>query len=324
MFIVLFSFLTGCLNQQSFIKDPQGKNIAVPTCSDYVAKYSKVGLNLDILDKYKVAINLSKGIESSLQGLGQIYAIESKTLCENAGTYITLGEGQQYLCRNERLSNSAEQLAIINSYLESIKGIEDAKSKAETIKVLIMDYHDRFLKQLDSPCSKAPTYKLPEDILRDIEKNTSEELKTQRPYISLSSTSILIEGQNAKLSGIIQNTGRTQAIDLTGSIYFVDIKLSEKPILKIPISMGNPINPGMGISNRLRWGITVPINTQLNIATMYVIILLKYQGSDPPIEFSEPPYIYKWASDQSGVVFEGDQEDKRKVQGYINKENIGP
>lgn len=323
LFIILVSFLIGCSNQASYIKDPQGKDIVLPNCRDYIAIYSKVGIKLDLIEKYKVAINLSKVIESSLQGLEQLYALQANNLCENAGTYITLGEGQQYLCRNERLSNSAEQLALINGALESIKDIEDAKSQSENIRLLIKDYHERFLKQLDSPCTEAPKVKLPADIFRDIEKNTREALKTQRPYISVSSPSIINEGQQTKLKFIWQNVGRTPAKDITGNLYFIDSMLFDKPILIIPLSMGNPMFPGMGISGRNFLEIPLLLPEQSNIPTMYVVLLLKYQDFDTSIEFNDS-YFFKWANGQLGFMYGVDQQEKNKIQNYVDKLGLNP
>ena len=221
------------------------------------------------------------------------------------------------------MSNSADQLMVINRELESIKDIEDAKSKSENIKLLITYYHEQFLKQWDSPCSEPPKVKLPEEILGDIERNTREALKTQRPYISVSTPSIIKEGQHSKLKVMMQNVGRTPAKDFTANLYFIDSMLSEEPILIMPLSMANPLYQGMGISGRYFWEIPFHLQEQSNIPTMYVVFLLKYQDFDTNIEFKDS-HFFKWATGQLEFMSNVNQEEKNKIQNYLDKLGLKP
>lgn len=146
----------GCAGTRQTVTGPKGNTIPLPECKEYISRYSNLGIKWEILKKYEGQISLSMGTETSLQDLQQHYVLQARELCEKAGVYFASGESQQYFCRDERLSNSAIQLETINRFLEGISNIEDAKEKSLKIEQLINDYHDRFYKQLDKPCSSAP------------------------------------------------------------------------------------------------------------------------------------------------------------------------
>jgi hypothetical protein len=321
--IILVFFLTGCAGQNRIVKDPQGKNISLPSCKDYVTRYANIGLRFDVLNKYRGEIELSTGIETSLKDLGQLYSLQANNLCQNAGIYVTTGEVNQYFCRNERLSNSAEQLTSINGLLESIKDIDDAKSKSEVIRLLITDYYDRFLKRLDSVCSEAPKVKLPNEVFEDIKKNTREAINIQRPFVSIASPSIVNENQQIRVGLLMQNVGRTPAQDFTGKILFINSTLSERPFIIYPFSIGNSMDPGMGISNRYSLKIIIPLQNQTVVSTMYVCFLLKYKGLDPSTEFNEQQF-FKWTNGKKGGSFVVNQQETNEIRDYLNKLTSNP
>lgn len=159
--IVLSSFISLGCPKPRFVKDPITRtDIPLPECRDYVGKFGKVGLNLNILDKYKAAFDISAEYKSSLENIQQHYTLQARDLCSKAGTYIAAGKKDEWFCREERLGNSAMQLEAINRVLEGIKNIEDAQNESARIKDIIDDYFIRFFKQFDKPCYFPPVPRL--------------------------------------------------------------------------------------------------------------------------------------------------------------------
>ena len=155
--IVLFVLITfGCAAGPRIVKDPTGREVPLPECKSYIGKFSKIGLNFNILDKYKGTFELSSEYKTDLENLYQLYKLQAEYLCSKAGTYIASGKSDEWFCRDERLSNSTMQVEYINKILEGTKNIEDAQNKSAIVKNLINDFINRFYKQFDMPCSSAP------------------------------------------------------------------------------------------------------------------------------------------------------------------------
>jgi len=154
--MALSTVLTACADPPRKFSTKSGGEIQLPACKDYVSKFSDFSLRADVLNKYQGELKLSVGNRATLETLQQDYVIQARQLCENAPLYFNAGNDQQYFCRDERLSNSLAQLRTLNSVLEGIHTIGEAKSQAESVNHLVDDFMKRFFTQFDQPCSEPP------------------------------------------------------------------------------------------------------------------------------------------------------------------------
>lgn len=148
--------LTACADQPRIVHTKSGGEVQLPACKDYVSRFYDISIRGDILNKYQGELKLSATNKTTLDTLQQDYVIQARHLCENAPLYINSGQVQQYLCRDERLSNSVTQLRTLNSLLEGIHNAGDAKAQAENINKLVDDFMRRFYTQFDKACSEPP------------------------------------------------------------------------------------------------------------------------------------------------------------------------
>lgn len=154
--MALSAVLTGCADPPRRVITSSGSEVELPACKEYVSKFSDVSIRADILNKYKGELGVSAGNRVTLDTLQQDYVIQAGRLCENAPLYFNSGDHQQYYCRDERLSNSLTQMRTINSVLEGIHNVGDAKSQAQSINNLVDDFMKRFFTQFDKTCSEPP------------------------------------------------------------------------------------------------------------------------------------------------------------------------
>ena len=157
-FILVIFAISGCSHSSNLVTTPTGEKIIIPSCNEYVNSFAKINFRMDLLQKYSGEISISKDTTVKLQDSQQHFALQAEELCSVAPTMITMGKGEVYLCRHERLSNSAFQIEILNRFLETIKTEADAKNQSEKIVKLIDDFVEKSLDSAVDSCSSVTKY----------------------------------------------------------------------------------------------------------------------------------------------------------------------
>lgn len=214
IFLMCFIF-SGCATHK-YIKDPNGNNIPVPRPNEYLNKYKKINLRLDILSAFKGEIGLNAETEIKLDTFQQDYLMEANELYKLAPTYIVSGHTEKFLIRTERLEKTFKQLRFLNMLLNNIKNSEDAKNNSKKLKITIDYLIENYINNFGNVDSEPP------DVLTldKIEKLAKEQTETKNRITILEAKSNSINSLELRImldffpkKGIGKEEGKSIGID---------------------------------------------------------------------------------------------------------------
>ncbi|MBI3802373.1 MAG: hypothetical protein HY282_01245 [Nitrospirae bacterium] len=317
-FILLAFLLFAC--GPKYITSPGGLLVPLTNCKRMAGRYQQVRVRGDIIRQYESELGVPPevGLPEEAFNLSN-YAAD---LCHAERLYISSGEYPQYLCREERLKNAALQVDVLNALLESIHQAKDAAMKAPDINFLRNDYNERFIRELDQPCSTVPRTLSKEDLARmkDVTETKNDmgggAVGRPRPLMSVDRPEITFEGINFLLHINAINRGQAPAGEVTLNLYFIDRDLSQPPIEAGPFS----VETGIKASARMRWDVRLSKGTE--IEPFYLYLQLKYKNPSELSKSYVDRFYFSWPGvkeDQSVThMREMNQKEKFKIQEYLN------